>query len=93
VSKDYGNVSSARYRQLAIEFASVGYGTVKVIGEAEPLLECPCCGFRTLESRGEYDICKVCFWEDNGCNDPERYCGPNHMTLAEGRGNFERLGV
>lgn len=26
---------------------------------------CLCCGYKTLESRGEYDICPVCFWEDD----------------------------
>lgn len=26
---------------------------------------CLCCGNRTLDSRGEYDICPVCFWEDD----------------------------
>lgn len=26
--------------------------------------QCPCCGYKTLDSRGEYDICSVCFWED-----------------------------
>lgn len=26
---------------------------------------CPCCGCLTLEERGGYDICPVCFWEDD----------------------------
>lgn len=26
---------------------------------------CPCCGCRTLDERGAYDICPVCFWEDD----------------------------
>ena len=26
---------------------------------------CPCCGFLTLDERGGYDICPVCFWEDD----------------------------
>lgn len=26
--------------------------------------KCLCCGFRTLDERGAYDICPVCFWED-----------------------------
>jgi len=28
---------------------------------------CPCCGYRTLISPppGTYDICEVCFWEDD----------------------------
>lgn len=26
---------------------------------------CPCCGFKTLDERGGYDICEVCDWEDD----------------------------
>ena len=26
---------------------------------------CLCCGFLTLDERGGYDICPVCFWEDD----------------------------
>lgn len=26
---------------------------------------CPCCGCLTLDERGGYDICPVCFWEDD----------------------------
>jgi hypothetical protein len=54
---------------------------------------CPCCGYRTLAQRGDYDICPVCFWEDTGSNDPARYSDPNHLTLAEGRRNFQTLGA
>ncbi len=27
--------------------------------------QCLCCGYKTLDSRGEFDICSVCFWEDD----------------------------
>lgn len=27
--------------------------------------KCPCCGYYTLDERGGYDICPVCFWEDD----------------------------
>lgn len=27
--------------------------------------ECLCCGYKTLETRGKFDICPVCFWEDD----------------------------
>ena len=26
---------------------------------------CLCCGYRTLDERGVFDICPVCFWEDD----------------------------
>ncbi len=65
------------------------------MSEEEPLptVACPCCGSITLSRRGEYDICPVCFWEDDGGDDPATLSGPNHMTLAEGRHNFARLGA
>jgi hypothetical protein len=54
---------------------------------------CPCCGYRSLSERGQYEICRVCFWEDNGSNDLDRMNGPNHMTLREARENSRRLGA
>ena len=29
--------------------------------------KCPCCGFYTFDEKpnGNYDICPVCFWEDD----------------------------
>lgn len=66
---------------------------IEVEGYVEKLLSCPCCNYETLVQRGEYDICPVCFWEDDGNNNPSRYSGPNHMTLSEGRRNFEKYGA
>ena len=28
-------------------------------------VRCLCCGYRTLDERGCFDICPVCFWEDD----------------------------
>ena len=52
---------------------------------------CPCCGHLTLTSRGEYSICPVCFWEDDGQDDADAaVCqrGPNHVSLIDGRRSF-----
>lgn len=46
-------------------------------------VQCYCCGYFTIEERGQYEICDVCFWEDDGCDDLLRHSGPNHMTLEE----------
>lgn len=56
-------------------------------------VQCYCCGYYTLKERGNYFICKACFWEDDGSNDIKRISGPNHMTLEEGRNNFLKLGA
>jgi hypothetical protein len=62
-------------------------------GPIEVLMSCPCCRYRSLRERGAYEICRVCFWEDDGSNDLDRFSGPNHMTLREARANFDRLGA
>lgn len=64
-----------------------------VHGDVEELVACPCCGYRTLRERGAYEICPVCFWEDDGTTDPDRVSGPNHMTLREARLNVQYLGA
>lgn len=64
-----------------------------VVGEVEILEPCPCCRYRTLHERGGYHICLVCFWEDDGSSELDRYSDPNHMTLREARENFRRLGA
>jgi hypothetical protein len=61
----------------------------------EPSENCPCCGQRTLFWRGEYEVCPVCGWEDDGVADdhPDQWLGgPNGISLVEGRENFRRFG-
>lgn len=58
-------------------------GPYESVGEVERLETCPCCSYRTLETRGEYDICELCHWEDNGLINPKQYSSPNRMTLEE----------
>ena len=57
--------------------------------------QCPCCDYYSLSMGGEYEICNVCFWEDGGLDIdcPDVHSGPNHMTLREGRRNFQELGA
>jgi hypothetical protein len=53
---------------------------------------CPCCGYPTLEERGAYDICELCWWEDDGQDDSDSSKtrgGPNgEFSLDEARANF-----
>ena len=64
-----------------------------VEGAIEELAECPCCEYRSLPAHGEYEICPVCFWEDDGTSDLDSLSGPNHLTLREARLNVERFGA
>lgn len=58
---------------------------------------CPCCGYLTLTepASGSYDICSVCFWEDDGVQlrDPDYAGGANRVSLNEGRESFRRHGT
>jgi len=58
---------------------------------------CPCCGFLTLKTRGHFDLCEVCFWEDDGQDDHDAddvRGGPNaDLSLTAARRNFASLGA
>lgn len=74
-------------------YPQVNFGLEQVDSKSREKLKntCPVCGYMTLSSRINWDICSICFWEDDGSDD---YCanevsGPNHKTLIEGRIEFE----
>ncbi|KAA1376367.1 CPCC family cysteine-rich protein [Aeromicrobium fastidiosum] len=56
---------------------------------------CPCCGHRTLEGAGDYDLCPVCFWEDAGdqLRWPTMTDGPNGISLIEAQRTFAEVGA
>jgi hypothetical protein len=49
----------------------------------------------TEELDRSYEICPVCFWEDDPVQnrDPEYAGGANHTSLNEARRNFARYGA
>jgi hypothetical protein len=57
---------------------------------------CPCCGYLTLDARGEHETCQVCFWEDDGQDDHDAAVvrgGPNKdLSLTWARNNFAAFG-
>lgn len=59
--------------------------------------KCPCCGYFTLGERpnGTFDICPVCFWEDDGVqlDNPDFSGGANTVSLYQGRENFLKYGA
>ena len=60
------------------------------------LYACPCCGYATLSEPAGYEICHICFWEDDGQDDPEEkenWGGPNHVSLKQARFNFIVFGA
>ena len=56
---------------------------------------CPCCEYLTLDERGQYDICPVCFWEDDPIQaDDEDYDGgANRLSLRQARVNVQTYGA
>lgn len=70
-----------------------------VVRAAEPgkRWACPCCRFLTLDERGGFDICEVCFWEDDGQDDHDAVVvrgGPNGaLSLEQARKNFAIYGA
>ncbi len=50
---------------------------------------CPCCYMPTLDERAGFDICTICFWEDDGQDTDDAEIirgGPNHdYSLKEAR--------
>jgi hypothetical protein len=60
-------------------------------------LRCPCCGCKTLAERTAFEICEVCYWEDDGQDDgdaDEWRGGPNgSLSLTEARANYLRFGA
>ncbi|MEU4763995.1 CPCC family cysteine-rich protein [Actinosynnema sp. NPDC023794] len=60
------------------------------------LIACPCCGYATLGERHGWEICDICFWEDDGQDDhnADLRSPPNDgLTLIEARENFARIGA
>ncbi|PNG17910.1 CPCC family cysteine-rich protein [Streptomyces cahuitamycinicus] len=62
----------------------------------EELLPCPCCGHRTPGELWAYEICPVCYWEEDPfqLRHPTAGTGPNHgLNLIEAQANYRRLGA
>jgi hypothetical protein len=76
--------------------AAVTFMIVRGSAEAGPY-RCPCCGFITLAERAAFEICDVCYWEDDGQDEhdaDEVRGGPNHdLSLRQARQNFEAIGA
>lgn len=58
---------------------------------------CPCCGYDTILERGCYEICQICWWEDDGQDNEdadEVLGGPNSdLSLSQARKNFFLHGI
>src|SRR5579859_4994235 len=70
-------------------------GFVPVKGQAR--FSCPCCGYPSLHGRSGFEICELCWWEDDGQDDENAddvLGGPNaKYSLNYARENFQTFGV
>lgn len=61
-----------------------------------PRFQCPCCDHVTLAEEDRWEICGICYWEDDGVDLDSADCcsGANHgLTLRQGRQNFAEFGA
>lgn len=58
-------------------------------------MKCPCCEYFTIDQIGDYEICPVCYWEDDPVqsNDPNYSGGANAFSLMEAKLNFKSFGA
>lgn len=58
---------------------------------------CPCCGYKTLDEEppGTFDICEICFWEDDSIQfeDPDYEGGANVPSLRQAQKNYLAFGA
>jgi hypothetical protein len=58
---------------------------------------CPCCKFKTLHGRAGFEMCPVCWWEDDGQDEHDAEVvrgGPNGtLSLSQAQKNFENYGA
>ena len=58
---------------------------------------CPCCGYKTFDElpNGTYNICQVCFWEDDlvQLDNPDYSGGANKVSLRQAQKNFIEFGA
>ncbi|MFS0762361.1 CPCC family cysteine-rich protein [Peribacillus phoenicis] len=57
---------------------------------------CPCCGYKTLDEEppGTYDICEICFWEDDGYQyEHQDEDGANYVSFREAQKNYKKFGA
>ena len=62
--------------------------------DEKPRFVCHVCDHVTLPARADWDICPVCFWEDDGSDTLDGASARNEeLTLRQARDNFRILGA
>lgn len=60
-------------------------------------VRCLCCGYRTLTAPGIFELCPVCWWQDDGQDETDadavRYGANGLLSLTTARTNFLACGA
>lgn len=55
---------------------------------------CVVCGYNTLETQHDWDICPICYWEDDVVGDVDTTSSANEgMWISEAQANFTKFGA
>ncbi len=67
----------------------------EVLYRKSPMLPCRCCGYLTISMRGYFEICPVCYWEDDEeqFDDPDYEGGANGISLKQAKKNYAGFGA
>lgn len=76
---------------LYYEITGVKMDIIEEQKKSDDFFSCPCCLGKTLSERGQYFICSVCDWEDDGI-DAEHYSHCNGMKLSVASDNYRKRG-
>ena len=87
----------AKFNAYSNEYLSQQLSSQEIIGTEPELIPCPCCGYRTIGERAVYEICPICWWEDDGQDNMDADIvmgGPNdNVSLTQARANFLKFGI
>ena len=58
-------------------------------------VHCFICGYPTLDERCDWDICPICYWEDDVLvqGDEDRRSTANRMMVSEAQANYMLIGA
>ena len=55
--------------------------------------QCACCGYYTLDEGSIFDICPVCYWQDDAVQNDGFDGGANGVSLKEAQANYKQYEV
>ncbi len=91
------DVIGASNTYLIQQLSKRGVEVNNIVGEPEELFACPCCGRKSLEEQASFDVCRVCWWEDDGQDNIDAHKklgGPNYgISLSQARYNYLTQGI